>query len=112
LQPTGIDDKSGDLVETVLRSKDPDARIPKPKSLPFFAYTPDFVKVDITADAVKKVARWLSGSAGPGGTDSHALKHFLLRFGVASLKFREALADFMDWLSNGFLQWAGYRACM
>jgi hypothetical protein len=44
----------------------------------------------------------LSGSAGLGGTDSHALKHWLIRFGVASLKLHEALADFIDWLFNGF----------
>jgi hypothetical protein len=64
LQPTDIDEKTGDSVKTVLRSKHPDARIPKPESLPHYAHTPDFVKVDITADAVKKVARRLSGSAG------------------------------------------------
>jgi hypothetical protein len=86
----------------------PDARIPKPESLPHYAHTPDFVEVDITADAVEKVSQRLSDSAGLGGTDSHALKHWLLRFGVASLKLREALADFMDWLSNGFPPWAGY----
>jgi hypothetical protein len=34
LQPTDIDKKTGDLVKTVLRSKHPDARIPKPESLP------------------------------------------------------------------------------
>jgi hypothetical protein len=112
LQPTDMDEKTGDSVETILRSKHPDARIPKPESLPHYAHTPNFVKVNITVDAVKKVARRLSGSAGLGGTDSHALKHWLLRFGVASLKLREALADCTDWLSNGFLPWAGYQALM
>jgi hypothetical protein len=111
LLPTNINEKTGDSVKTVLRSKHPDARIPKPESLPTYAHTPGFVKVDITADAVQKVARRLSGSAGLGGTESHALKHWLLRFGVASLKLREALTDFTDWLSNGFPPcWAGYRA--
>jgi hypothetical protein len=107
-----IDEKSDDLVKSVLISKHPDARIPKPESLPHYAHTPDFVEVDIPADAVKKVAPQLSSSAGLGGTDSHALKHWLLRFGVASLKLREALADFTDWLSNGFPPWAIYRALM
>jgi hypothetical protein len=55
LQPTNIDEKTGDSVEKVLRSKHPDARIPKPESLPHYAYTPDFVEVDITADASKKL---------------------------------------------------------
>jgi hypothetical protein len=49
LQPTDIDEKSGDPVKTVLKSKHPDARIPKPESLPHYAHTPDFVEVDITA---------------------------------------------------------------
>ena len=100
MQPTDIDKKIGDSVETVLRSKHPDARIPKPESLPHYAHTPNFVEVDITVDAVEKVARRLSGSAGLGGTDSHALKHWLLRFGVASLKLREALADFCLFYSS------------
>ena len=91
LQPNDIDEKTGDSVETVLRSKHPDARIPKPESLPQYANTPDFVEVDITEGAVEKVARRLSGSAGLGGTDSHALKHWLLRFGVTSQKFAQPL---------------------
>ena len=70
------------------------------------------MEVDITEDTVAKVARRLSGSAGLGGTDSHALKHWLLRFGVASTKLRVALAEFTDWLSNGFPPWAGYRGLM
>jgi hypothetical protein len=37
LQPTNIDEKTGDSVKTVLRSKHPNARIPKPKSLPNYA---------------------------------------------------------------------------
>jgi hypothetical protein len=56
LQPTDIDKKTGNSVGTVLRSKHPDARIPKPESLPHYAHTPDFVIVDITADAVEKVS--------------------------------------------------------
>jgi hypothetical protein len=56
LQPTGIDKKTGDSVKTVLRSKHPDARIPKPESLPHYAHTPNFVQVDITAEAVENVA--------------------------------------------------------
>ena len=53
LQPTNIDRKTGDSVETALRSKHPDARIPKPDSLPHYAHTPNFVEVDITVDAVE-----------------------------------------------------------
>jgi hypothetical protein len=91
LQPTDIDEKTGDSVETVLRSKHPDARIPKPEPLPHYAHNPNQYKC---GRHKKNVSRRLSGSAGLGGTDSHALKHWLLRFGVASLKLWEALADF------------------
>jgi hypothetical protein len=114
LQPMNINKKTGDLVEMVLSSKHPDGRIPKPESLPNYNYTPNFVKVNITAETAekKKVAPPLSGITGLGGTDSHALKHWLLRFGVASLKLWEALAHFTDWLSNGFPPWAGYQALM
>jgi hypothetical protein len=69
-RPSDIDEKTGDSVKTVLRSKHPDARIPKPESLPHYAHTPDFVEVGITADTVEKVARRLSGSAGLRGTDT------------------------------------------
>jgi hypothetical protein len=86
LQPsTDIDEKTGGLAEMVLRSKHPDTRIPKPEYLPKYANTSNFVLAAmITADAIKKVQ--LSGRSGLGGTDSHALKHWLLRFGVASQK--------------------------
>ena len=35
--------------------------------------TPIFIPVNITEEAVISVARKLSGSSGPGGTDSEAL---------------------------------------
>jgi hypothetical protein len=40
----------------------------------------------------------------------HALKHWLFRFRVASLKLKKAEADFTDWLSNNFPSWAEYQA--
>jgi hypothetical protein len=101
LQPTNIDEKSCDLVETVLRSHHYN-----------YTHTPNFVEVNITANAVKNVARRLYRNKGLGGTDSHALKNWLLRFGVASMKLWEALADFTDRLSNRFAPWAGYQALM
>jgi hypothetical protein len=110
LLPDDIDEKSGNTISEVLESKHPDARTPDANSLPKYSNTPDFVDVDITEESVEKVARRLSGSAGLGGTDSHALQHWLLRFGAASRKLRIALAEFTDWLSNSFPPWAAYRA--
>ncbi len=101
MQPNDIDEKTGDSVETVLRSKHPDARIPKPESLPQYDNTPDFVEVDITEDTVAKVARRPSGSAGLGGPDSHALKHWLRQLGLASTAVPPPLADVTALLSHG-----------
>jgi len=38
--------------------------------------------LNITGEVVEKVARWLTQSAGPGGTDSTALQYWLLKYGV------------------------------
>ena len=112
LMPDDIDEKSGDSVADVLASKHPDARTPEALSLHQCKITPDFVDVDVTEDTVETVARRLSGSAGLGGTDSHALQHWLLRFGIASRKLRSVVAKLAEWLSNGFPPWAACRALM
>jgi hypothetical protein len=38
------------------------------------------------------------------------LKHWLLRHGAHSEKLREAMADWVDWLSNGLPPYAAYHA--
>jgi hypothetical protein len=76
--PKDIDEKTGDTVIEVLRSKHPDAKTPSLTSLSSYTTTPDYVGLDISEDAVKGIARRLSGTAGLGGTDSHALKHWSL----------------------------------
>ena len=88
LMPDDIDEKSGDSVADVPASKHPDARTPEASSLHRHNTTPDFVDVDVTEDTVETVARRLFGGAGLGGADSHALQHWLLRFGIASRKLR------------------------
>ncbi len=112
LLPGDVDEKSGDSVAEALESKHQHARTPDASSLTKYPITPDFVDVDICEETVGTVARRLSGSAGLGGTDSHALQHWLLRFGVASRKLRTALAEFTDWLSNNFPLWPAHRALM
>jgi hypothetical protein len=71
---------------------------------------PDFVDLDITEDVVEQVARRLSGSAGPGGSDAQAIQHWLLRFGGASGELRRAVAGLVEWMANDFPPWAAYRA--
>ena len=70
------------------------------------------VPVDITDNVVSAVAGRLSGGAGPGGTDSISLHHWLLRFGAASGELRLIVAEVGEWLSNGRPPWAAYRALM
>jgi hypothetical protein len=62
--------------------------------------------LDVTEDLVERVARQLSGAAGLGGTDACLLMHWLLHFGPASRELQQAVADFVDWMSNGFPPWA------
>ena len=70
------------------------------------------VPVDITDDVVTAVAGRLSGGAGPGGTASVSLQHWLLRFGAASGELRQIVAEFGEWLSNGRPPWSAYCAMM
>jgi hypothetical protein len=50
---------------------------------------------------------------GLGGTDSHALQHWLLlRFGTARRQLPKALAEFTNWLAYNFLLWPAYQALM
>ena len=70
------------------------------------------VPVDITDDVVLAVAGRLSGGAGPGGTDSISLQHWILRFGAASRALRLIVAEMGEWISNGRPPWAAYRALM
>ena len=73
---------------------------------------PEMVTVDITDDVVSAVAGRLSGGAGPGGTDSISLQHWLLWFVAASGVLRLIVAEMGEWLSNGRPPWAAYRAMM
>ena len=105
--------KTGDWVLEVLRAKQPEARTPTAACLE--SYTgcpPDITPVDITDDTVTAVAGRLLGGAGPRGTDSVSLQHWLLRFGAASAELRLIVGDFVEWLGNGRPPWAAYRSLM
>ena len=68
--------------------------------------------MDIIDDAVTAVAGRLSGGAGPGGTHSMSLQHWLLLFGAASAELRLIVGDFVEWTGNGRPPWAAYCALM
>ncbi len=110
LLPGDTDEKTGENIFDVLKSKHPAATDPDPSEMEDYEILPDFVDLDVTEDTVEQVARRLSGSAGPGGSDAQALQHWLLRFGGASQELRRAVAGLVDWMSNGTPPWAAYRA--
>ena len=110
LLPDDICSKTGLRVADVLDSKHPNTREPEPDALHQYESLPEFIDVDVTEDAVEQTARKMSGAAGLGGLDSYTLKHWLLGFGRASQELRIAVADFVDWMANGFPPWAAYRA--
>ena len=97
----------------VLRAKYQEARTPTAASLDSYPNRPlELTSVDITEDTVTAVAGRLSGGAGPGGTESVSLQHWLLWFGEASGELRLIFGDFVEWLGNGRPPWAAYRARM
>ena len=112
LMPNETDLKTGDSVSEVLASKHPEARTPDVHNLPTYSETPDFVDVDITESVVEHIASRLSGAAGPGGADAHALSHWLLRFGASSKRLRVAIAALACWMANDLPPWAAIRALM
>ena len=104
---------TGERVLEVLRTKHPDAPSPSAACLNTYAdKPPEMVPVDITDDVVWAVAGRLSRGAGPGGTDSVSLQHWLLRFRAANGELRLNVAEFGEWISNGRPPWAAYRAMM
>ena len=97
----------------MIRTKHPEARTPTAASSDsYLGRQPEITPVDITEDTVTAVAERLSGGAVPGGTDSVALQHWLLRFVSASAELRLIVRDFVKWLGNGRPPWAAYWALM
>ena len=111
--PGEICSKTGQNILEVLCLKHPGAR--PPTASRFEAYggkTPALMPVDITDETVTSVTRQLSGYAGPRGTESFSLQHWLLRFGVTSAGLRHIIREFGDWMTNGCPPWEVYRALM
>ena len=68
-------------VASVLEGGNPSETIPSCATLETYEETPIFIPDDNTEEAVESVARKISGSSGPGGTDSEALQGWFLKFG-------------------------------
>ena len=70
------------------------------------------IPMDITEEVVNSVAQKVSGSTGPGGTDSEALQGWIINFVDHSRKLSISVESFVDWMANKNPPWDGYRACM
>ena len=112
-RPWDLDSKSGHPVIEVLREKHPASRVPSEEDFDAHAGAPDCLDsmpVYCFEECVAKAAARLSGSAGPCGVDAEMLKNWLLRHGDHSGRLRDAMATWVDWLSNGSPPYAAYRA--
>ena len=112
-QPGDRCTKTGDRVMEVLRTKHPEARTPTAARLDHYkGRPPELTPVDITKETVTAVSGRLSGGAGPGGTESVSLQHWLLLFVATTAELRLIVGDFVEWLGNGRPPWTAYRALM
>eukprot|EP00957_Ditylum_brightwellii_P050392 3821131-Ditylum_brightwellii.AAC.1 len=73
--------KSGKLVLEVLWSKHPEPVELQVEALKTFQHVPAFMDVNVMATVVEKVARKLSGSAGPYEFDAVMMADWLLQYG-------------------------------
>jgi hypothetical protein len=108
-----LDSKSGRLVIDVLKDTHPDCQVPLDED--FNAYLDatnqrDTMLVYCYEECIAKAAVRLSGSAGPCGVEAEILKHWLLRYGVHLEHLQEAMANWVNWLSNGLPPYAAYWA--
>ena len=94
-QPEDRCTKTWDRVMEVLLSNHPEAWTPTAASLDSYSYRlQELTPVGITDDTVTEITGQLLGRAGPGGTDSVSLRHWLLRFGASSGELRLIVEDF------------------
>ena len=67
LMTGGVNVKTVYLVSEILESKHPVGTDIKTSSLPIFGSYPELINIEMTENNVEKVAKRLSGSAGPSG---------------------------------------------
>jgi hypothetical protein len=111
--PHDLDSKSGCLIIDVLRDIHPDCRMPSDENFdayPDAADQLDTIPVYCYEECITKAAVRLSGSAGLCGIEAEMLKHWLLWHGVHLERLWEAMANWVDWLSNGLPLYTAYQA--
>ncbi len=102
----------GKTVYEVLLEKHPPQRIADASAFIECNELPPLEHVDITGAHIETVARSLRGSAGPCGTDADQWRSYLLRFGKASERLREAVAASTRLHGNEVVPWNTIRALL
>ena len=85
---------------------------PPSSTMEVYDETPIFITVDITEGVVKLVARKLSESLGPSGTDLESLQKQILKLWEDSKNIYISVKSFVDWLANTNPPWSAYCAFM
>lgn len=102
----------GRTVFQTLQNKYPPQKSPDEQNFLPCENLPIMIDIDVSAQHVEKIARYLHGSAGPSGTDADQWKSMLLRFGSHSARLREAIASLTRWLANGIIDWNSIKALL
>uniref|UniRef100_A0A1X7TNZ6 Reverse transcriptase domain-containing protein n=1 Tax=Amphimedon queenslandica TaxID=400682 RepID=A0A1X7TNZ6_AMPQE len=110
-----IQDNGQDKLTSVidaLQMKHPSPRLPHSFSLLDTGDLPDLEDLDITGNHVHQVALRIQGSAGPGGCDAAHWQDILLRYGPASRRLCDCVANLSRCLANSVLDWSLLRALL
>ena len=109
-ETNGKDGPLGKTVFEVLQDKHPAQRPADSSAFLNCNDLPPFENVDITAVHIESVAKRLSGSAGPSGTDSEQWRSFVLCYSSASVRLRESIASSTRRHANEVVPWSDMRA--
>ncbi len=110
--PHNLDSKSGRPVINVLRDMHPDCRVLSDEDFDTFPDATnqlDTMPVYCYEECAAKAAAHLFGSVGPCGVEAKML-NWLLQYGAHLEHLWEAMATWVDLLSNGLPPSAAYRA--
>ena len=104
-------EKSVSVIEA-LKMKHPSPMLPHSSALLAPDHLPELEDIDITGGHIHHVANWIQGGVGPGGCDSAHWQDALLRYGSASYRLRDCIANLSRCLANSIFDWSLLRALL
>ena len=108
-----IDDQEQSFsVVEALKMKHPSSKPPYPSTLLLHDHLPDLEELDITGGHIYHVAHRIQGSAGPGECDSSHWQDVLLRYGSASRRLRDYVANLARCMANSIIVWSLLRGLL